>query len=178
MKPKMTIEEKQARAKERNEAKEKAKTEARILSEKNQKPVKEMTINIEWKKSRMWGNNPNCEARVAFADGTYERSPVFKCSGCGYDKESTVIADVFNQYLKYKLWKLSNKAIEGGHGSLDKGKAPYGINRYDYDGMQSRSFAGGIGTECYNAISKYIGGEFTHVSSGKTFDVYKYTEKK
>jgi hypothetical protein len=68
----------------RREAKKLQKELARIESEKNQKPVSEITINIEWKRSATWGNNPSCEARIKFKDGTYETSPTFKCSGCGY----------------------------------------------------------------------------------------------
>lgn len=152
-----------------NRAKKEAK---RIEIEKNQKRVKEITINIEWVKSRMWGNCPRCEAKVFFQDGSFERSETFKAGGCGYDKESTVIASAFNKYLKYKLWELIPEQREGGHGSLDVGKAPYGINNYN----NHPSFAGGIGSECYYKISEYIGGKFDHVSSGKTFDVYKYTD--
>jgi hypothetical protein len=157
--------------KETKEVREKAKTAARIEAEKNQKPVSRIKINIEWSKSRTWGRNPHLEAWVSFKDGTSEYYKT-TCSGCGYDKESTVIADVFNQFLKYKLWGLSEKAIEGGHGSGDKGPAPYGINRYEF----GRSYAGGIGTSCYRAISEYIGGKWENIASGKTFDVYEYEE--
>jgi len=157
----------------RRKAKKLQKELDRIKSEKNQKPVKEITITIEWKRSRMWGYNPNCEAQIHFQDGTFGRSPIYKCSGCGYDKESTVIADVFRDYLKYKLWNLSDESIKGGHGSNDKGPAPYGITIYS---PNSRDFSGGIGTNCYYRIAEYIGGKFECLASGKTFDVYKYTD--
>jgi hypothetical protein len=42
---------------------------------------------------------------------------VFRCSGCGYDKTSTVVAEAFNQYLLYKLWAMTAEQIKGGHGS-------------------------------------------------------------
>jgi hypothetical protein len=75
---------------------------AKIEAERNQKPVKEIEISIEWKKSRMWGNNPHLTAWVRFEDETSEK---FCCtaSGCGYDKESQVISDVYNEFLKYKF---------------------------------------------------------------------------
>lgn len=157
----------------RREAKKLAKELARIEAEKNQKPVKSIDITIEWKRSKTWGSNPNCEARIQYKDGSFDNSPVYKCSGCGYDKESTVIADVFNDYLKYKLWALSDEQIKGGHGSMDSGSAPYGVTNYS---KNYRNFAGGIGTNCYYAISEYIGGKFEHVTGGKTFDVYRYTD--
>jgi hypothetical protein len=150
------------------------KTLARIETEKNQKPVKEMLLTIEWVKSRTWGNNPRLEAGVSFKDGTFERSETFTCSGCGYDKESTVIAQAFNKYLKYKLWALTEEQIKGGNTiPSPEGKAPYGIANYS---PEYRDYSGGIGTSCYYKIAEYIGGKFEHIASGKTFDVYKYTE--
>jgi len=150
------------------------KTAARIEAESKQKPVKSMTLTIEWKKNRMYGNNPNLEAEVRFHDGTYDRSPIFKCSGCGYDKISTVVAQAFNHYLLYKLWAMTPEQVKGGHGTGDKGKAPYGINCYSPD---HRHFGGGIGISCYPAISEYIGGQWETLASGKTFDVFRYTDE-
>jgi len=157
----------------RREAKREAAELAIIEQQKNQKPINKIIISIEWKKSQMWGSNPHCEVKIYYKDGEFTRSQVYTASGCGYDKESTVIAQVFNDYLRYKLWKLSEEAIKGGHGSGDEGSAPYGINRYS----NSRSFAGGIGTNCYFKISEYIGGEFEQTASGKTFDVFTYKDK-
>ena len=163
---------------QRREAKKLQKEIARIESEKNQKPVSEIVINIEWKRSTTWGPNPNCEARVHFKDGDYETSPTFKCSGCGYDKESTVIADVFNQYLKYKLWQKAAQILkpkkEYSYNPVSH-IHPYGIYlpSKDYNRV---SFNGRVGTNCYKQISEFIGGKFEHVSGGKSFDVYKYTD--
>lgn len=119
----------------------------------------------------MWGSNPTAEGRIEYADGTWGNTAPARASGCGYDKESTVIANIFNQCLKYKLWALSDEAANGGHGSGDKGKAPYGICAYD----NCRYYAGGIGTSCYRSICEYLGGTFVHTASGKTFDVYTAT---
>ncbi len=162
---KLTAEQKEANRLARRKAKKEANELARIESERNQKEVSSIVITIEWKKSRVWNSNPNCEAEVRFKDGSFERSPVFKCSGCGYDKESTVIADVFNAYLKYKLYRpLSPTDSDGG--------APYGIT----NSSEWKYFGGGIGVSCYYPISEAIGGKFERVSSGKTFDVYKYID--
>ena len=158
----------------RRQAKEQAKELAIIQAEKDQKPVKSITINIEWRKSRMWGNSPFCEAAISFKDGTFERSPVYTTSGCGYDKESTVISDVFNNYLKYKLWGKTQDELKN---------SPYGISAGSYKNdntgkpIEYRYFSGGIGTSCYNQISVFIGGSFKCVASGKTFDAYTYSEE-
>jgi len=133
----------------------------KIEAEKNQKPVKKITINIEWKKSRTWGRNPHCKAFAIFHDGSEDRSPTFKASGWGYDKESTVIASVFNHYLKYKLYLTPSSSED-----------PYGIHVKD-----GAHYDGGIGTRCYYSISSFIGGVFTHVASGEMFDVFMYEDK-
>lgn len=161
MNTKMTEEVKLARREARKQARQEAKQAEKIEAEKNQKPVKSFTIAIEWKRSRMWGNNPHAEAKVEYQDGTFARLDGFTCSGCGYCKESTVIAEIFNALLKYRLHEIGTK----------KGKRPYGIYmRKDY-----KSYSGGIGTSCYPAIAKFIGGKFETIASGNTFDVYKYT---
>lgn len=170
---KMTEEQKKARSEERKERREREKREAQIMAERNQKPVKSVTITIQWKRSRVWGSNPHAEAAIQYKDGSFSRLTGFKCSGCGYDKESTVIASIFNTALKYKLWQKNDDEIRGGHGSEDTGPAPYGINSRN----GARHYDGGIGTNCYYKISEYIGGTFEHVASGKMFDVYKYTDK-
>ena len=158
---KLTIEQKEANKLARQEARQEAKRLAKIEKEKNQKPVKEIVFSIEWKKSRMWGHNPHLEAKALHIDGTctYFTSTA---SGCGYDKESQVIADAFNNLLKYKIYEFRENSEE---------KLPYGLNnRENYKG-----YSGGIGVSCYYSISEAIGGKFEKVASGKTFDAYKLT---
>jgi len=159
-----SIEQKEEDKLAREKAKQLKKEAAQIESEKNQKPVKSITITIEWRKSRTWGANPHCEAAVSFQDGTFEHSPAYTCSGCGYDKESTVIADVFNNYLKYKLY--DPKLVK-------KSDPPYGFRIKE----NWKCYNGGVSTSCYYDISRFIGGKFESVASGKTFDVFQYTDK-
>ena len=174
---KLTEQEKKERLEARRKARAEAKEQARIEAEKNQPHVKEITITIEWKKSYMWGSNPHAEAAVTFHDhkagewGTgFFRKDGYTAGGCGYDKESTVIASIFNDFLKYKLHGKLNDVDEYLNG--EKTKIPYGI----YINSQWKHYSGGIGTNCYYKIAEAIGGKFEHVASGKTFDVYKYTD--
>jgi len=163
---KLTEEQKQANKAARQQAKKEEKEFQRIESEKNQKPVKSIAISIEWKKSRTWGSNPKLDADIYFKDGTYASFSA-TCSGCGYDKESTVIADVFNTFLKYKLYG----EFQPCDNPRDKDGLPYGIYLGQY-----RHFSGGIGTNCYHSIAQAIGGKFERIASGKTYDAYKYTD--
>ena len=167
------------------EARRKAKMEEKELveieSQKKQKEVKSLNIIIEWKRSYTWGNNPNATAEVSYKDGSFERRDGYSCSGCGYDKESTVIAKIFNDFLRYKLYKklIWEDSING-----EKTDHPYGV--YYYGGkvkeklesgyISKPSFNGGVGTSCYYKIGKFIGGKFENIASGKTFDVFKYEE--
>ena len=105
---KLTQEEKQRRKEERQFKKVENKSLAQIQEERNQRPIKSITISIEWRKSHMWGFNPHAEAKIEYKksngqDGGFERRNGYTCGGCGYDKKSTVIAQIFNDFLKYKL---------------------------------------------------------------------------
>ena len=91
-----------------------------IAEHKSQKPVKNFTITIEWARSRVWGSNPHATAKVEHQDGKYSDTGSHTASGCGYCKESTVIAAIFNDLLRYKLYDIpevnrdkGNKAAKG-----------------------------------------------------------------
>jgi len=152
-----------------------------IVEERNQKPVKSITISIEWKKSYMWGFNPHATAKVEYMDGDFERREGYTASGCGYDKESTVIAAVFNDFLKYRLWEKSVEECKRADYNWKKnGGAPYGVKAgvsdRRYGVVEYRGFSGGIGTDCYRDISTFIGGTWKSIAHGKSFDVYGFVD--
>jgi len=171
---KLAEEQKQQNKRERAKNKEFDKFQSKIISQKEQKEIQSLTITIEWRKSRTWGSNPYASCRIHYKDGTFRyEEKVYTASGYGYDKESTVIAEIFNDFLRYKLW---NRSIE------ELKDSPYGISSGEWitsleNKIEYRRYDGGVGTNCYYDISKFIGGEFICVASGKTFDVYKYEEK-
>lgn len=167
---KLSTEQKAANLESRRNARKAAKEVNRIESEKNQKPVSDITFSITWKKSST-GNNPTCKAKIRHTDGTCSYA-TSKAGGYGYDKESTVIADIFNSFLKYTLWKLDFSKIANSRPTKTKNPLPYGIHCYSDNRPH---FGGGIGVNCYYAISEAIGGKFEQVASGKMFDVYKFT---
>ena len=171
---KLTPEQKAANLQERRKLKEATNEFNDYIREATQKPVKRIKITIDWVRSYTWGNNPHLEAEVYYHDGSYD-SMTSKCSGCGYDKESTVIADVFNHFLKYKLWAKPYAELRNGDTS------PYGITSGRYETrlgniIEHRGFSGGIGTSCYYAISQFIGGTFKNIASGKKYDVFEYED--
>ena len=156
------------------------KAAARIDVERNQKAVQSMEISVEWVKSKTWGMNPHCQAAVWFADGSFERSQVFKCSGCGYDKLSTVLADVFNAYLKAPLWRLTVKGCKeaGVYGvwasAAEVWRDGEGVAHYSGEG---RGYSGGIGENCFYRIAEFIGGKLEKLAEGKMYDAYRFTVK-
>jgi hypothetical protein len=124
--------------------------------------VTRLSISVEWHKSRTWGNCPTARFSCHFADGTYT-SGSESCSGCGYDKESTVIARIFDRCVSGMLWRKSQKR----GGMKDK---PYGIHTGWFV-----SFDGGVGTNCYVRITEWLGGKWERTASGSTYDNYVVT---
>jgi hypothetical protein len=64
--------------------------------------VERVEIQLEWKDNRTWGWCPRATADIKYKNGKWSRETAY-ASGCGYDKASTVVADVLNKCLRYKL---------------------------------------------------------------------------
>jgi len=170
-----TQEERKARSEARKVARKVAKRTAEIEVERNGRRVERIQIAVEWHRSRTWGNCPKATANVYFA-GEYDpvaRLPMREqftatASGCGYDKASSVVADLLNKCLEYTLWAHPLSAYQG--------KAPYGVRDYEVDGLEGRYFEGGVGMSCYTSgdMAKWIGGSIRHTASGEHFDAYEY----
>ena len=129
--------------------------------------IKRLWIDVEWKKSRWWGNCPRAEWECWFEDGTYLHGSEY-ASGYGYDKLSQVIADAFNKVAKGMAWRKRNS----------RKKAPYGIQHVgkDADKKWMPYFEGGIGANCYKSIAEFLGGKMEW-SEGKTWDRFVFTFK-
>jgi hypothetical protein len=158
---KLSSSEKQSRADYRSLIREAQKDAYLEKSYREQTPIKSLTISITWCRSATWGRNPAAECKAITTEGHHLNSPIFRASGCGYDKESTVITEAFNHFLRYRLYFPLTLS------SLRKNEKPYGMARNYYED--------GIGTEGYYAISNAIGGTFEKVASGRTFDVFRFT---
>lgn len=126
------------------------------------KKVKKIIIAIEWKKSKLYGRNPHLNANVFFDDGDNEKSKKYTCSGCGYDKESTVISFLFDDYLK----EIAQKKVK------ENIKKPYGISTYE----NTITFGDAIGMSSYREISKFLGYELKNIISLQNIDVYELTK--
>lgn len=161
---------KKQRAEERKAVREAVKFQKEVDEVKAQPKLESLTITIEWKKSKMWGMNPHATGEAITKDG-FRLVGTAKASGCGYCKRSTVIADLFNQFLRHKLYDSDVLA------RLAK-KKPYGIS-FPKDGQNwLPCFEGGIGEGCYRQISEAIGGTWEHVAHTDSVEVYQYKEIK
>lgn len=136
----------------------------------------EVKISIEWKRSQMWGSNPKAECWASFINKDGHRDSIMvesgSIGGCGYDKQSTAVANCLNQInevLKplYTIKNANPTNDNSNHKLLGYG-AGYGI---------LPSIEGGVGVSCYPSIFDKIGFDFKTVASGKTYDVYTITKK-
>lgn len=134
----------------------------------------DVKVSIEWKKSKMWGNNPKAEAWATFINKFGHTDSVYVCSrsigGCGYDKQSTAVAECLNQIKEVlkPLFAIKNDNIDTKNHSLIGYGSGYGI---------LPNIEGGVGVNCYTTIFNKIGYNFATVASGKNYDVYTITKK-
>ena len=152
----------------RKAIREAVKYQKEVDEVKAQPKLESLTITIEWKKSRTWGSNPHATGEAITKEGT-RLVGTATASGCGYCKRSTVIADLFNQFLRHKLYdqKILNRFGFG---------RPYGIC-LPKDGQRwLHYFEGGIGEGCYRDISEAIGGTWECVAHTESVQVYQYKE--
>lgn len=158
------------KAEARKAIREAVKHQKRVEEVKAQPTLESLTITIEWKKSRVWGMNPHATGEAITKDG-FRLVGTATASGCGYCKRSTVIADIFNQFLRHKLYDsavLERLAT----------KKPYGMS-FPKDGQKwLPHFEGGIGEGCYRQISEAIGGTWEHIAHTDSVEVYQYKEIK
>lgn len=126
-------------------------------------------ITVEWKRNRTWGANPTAEAWCSYIDKDGNNESHYAKSGsiggCGYDKQSTAVAECliqFNEVLKLLYTEKEKNVTAKNHEILGYGSG-HGI---------LPSIEGGVGVSCYPTIFKNVGFEFKTTASGKSFDAY------
>ena len=96
---------------------------------KRESAVQTFSCVVEWRKSRVWGYNPKLEGWNG------SERVISRCSGCGYDKLSTVVADFINRTpaMLAKIQELT---------AWPQGRRPYGFSGYNGDALTA---SGGVG---------------------------------
>lgn len=132
------------------------------------KDIADIKISVEWKKSAMWGANPTAEAEF-IGKNFYEFKKSGSISGCGYDKESTAIAEALNQCnaLLNKMYAIKEANPKKTNNELFGYGSGHGLMPY---------FEGGVGISCYYRIFEKIGLKLERVAGGKTFDIYRVSK--
>ena len=121
-------------------------------------------IQIEWKKSKMWGYNPTCNIVVKDDKNNYMNFTSGSIGGCGYDKKSTSVANALNESL-----------------TIQKLFCEKGDNVTSYGFTHQRNYSlpyleGGVGCECYSRVFEEMGYKFESIAHGDNFDVYSITK--
>ena len=140
--------------------------------------VENVSIRVDWKKSRTWGYNPTATVIINQAN-RYTGS----ASGCGYDKRTAAIAEALNQsaVILRMLYQAKEKALESGYMPKKTGSSPesnreciaYGAG---YGALPY--FEGGVGISSFESVFNACGLKMTHCDcSGKHADYY-YFEKR
>ena len=121
-------------------------------------------IQIEWKKSKMWGYNPTCNIVVIDDKDRYFNYTSGSIGGCGYDKKSTSVAEALN--ASPTLRKLF----------CEKGE---NVTSYGFTHQNNYSLPyleGGVGCECYSRVFAEMGYKFESIAHGDIFDVYNISK--
>lgn len=146
----------------------------------NAPEVDYITVNVEYKRSSVWGYNPAVEVITNSESGFFTGY----ASGCGYDKESAAVAGAFNKSLGIMkvLYTLKEKALEAGESDESKTACTGHDNRncvgYGAGYSVIPYFEGGVGVGCFWDILKKAGYK-TRCNYGKHenfYSIYKETE--
>lgn len=144
----------------------------------NAPEVDYITINVEYKRSSVWGYNPVVEVITNSESGFFTGY----ASGCGYDKESAAVAEAFNKSLGIMkvLYTLKEKALEAGESDESKTACTGHDNRncvgYGAGYSVIPYFEGGVGVNCFWSILKALGYE-TQCNYGKRETLYRLYKK-
>lgn len=130
----------------------------RLAAIENAPDLESAEITVEWTRSATWGSNPKATVVV----NNMYRLESSSVGGCGYDKETTAIAQAMNQsstILKMACMEIENNA------------KLYAVNNF-FEYLSLPSFEGGVGVSSYRSAFESMGYKWKNISSGKHFDVY------
>lgn len=129
-----------------------------IEAAENAPDLEDLSVFVEWKKSRMWGMNPTATATVNYNHG---KDTTGRASGCGYDKRSAAIADALNS-------QPSVMRILYAH--AEQGKAfPYSV--YVFAGVPY--FDGGCGVSCFRNVFEACGYKWEELANHNNVELYE-----
>ena len=144
----------------------------------NAPEVDYIAVNVEYKRSSVWGYNPAVKVITNSESGFFTGY----ASGCGYDKESAAVAEAFNKSLGIMkvLYTIKEKALEAGESDESNTACTGHDNRncigYGAGYSVIPYFEGGVGVNCFWSILKALGYE-TQCNYGKRETLYRLYRK-
>lgn len=124
--------------------------------------IKCLEVRITYRKSRTWNCVPTAYYSVVFDDNTRSGGKSSSQTGCGYDKTSSALAEVFNDVAKGMAYRKRKKQ-----------EKPYGIGK---DLNDLPYFEGGIGESCYFKIARFLGLKKNVVHRGSVENFYTFSK--
>lgn len=124
--------------------------------------IKCLEVRIIHCESRIWGYVPKAYYTVVFDDNTSSDGKSSSQTGCGYDKISSALAEVFNDVAKGMAYRKRKKK-----------EKPYGIGK-DLNNLPY--FQGGIGESCYFKIARFLGLKKIVVHRGSVENFYTFSK--
>lgn len=125
-----------------------------------------LEIWIEWKKSKVWGGNP--QATIKTGSGVYRAT----ATGCGYDKESAAVGQVLNACPESLAILYSAKDTAKGKDANTPDNAIFGYNPRggSIGGYPVPSYReNGAGIDAFKALFVKLGYRLTtHTENGAT----------
>jgi hypothetical protein len=144
----------------------------------------EISIRMDWRKSRTWGNCPRVEARVGTRDkdGNWDNDGLRKgyASGCGYDKSSAAICEAIGSAPALDRYCIEHPSLWHLYAVEGKTCLPH----FSFGGKGVSTFEAIFRGECRKEngyeLSPYKGcprWKITHME-GKTFDGWEITRER
>lgn len=138
------------------------------LIEGTTRKVNRIDIVIEWRNNRTWGANPKAFATVYHNDNTIERFESSSIGGCGYDKQSTAIAQALNQSNEFLKMMYTEKNRPKNKNKTNREVFGYGSG---YGILPS--IEGGVGASCYYSIMEKLKMTFRQKQGTKSVDIFE-----
>lgn len=133
--------------------------------------VKEISIDVDWRRNATWGYNPFATVRVWTDNGYFESTGY--ASGCGYDKRSAAVGEALNKIYPVIAELCNVKEQNMSDTCKESSKcicygAGYGAIPY---------FEGGVGINCHIQMLELCGLKKTVEHGTKTTDYYHFERK-
>lgn len=139
--------------------------------------VENVSIFVQWHKSRTWGMNPTAEIEIETTTGKIYRA-TGTASGCGYDKLTAAIGSALNEIDSIRKMLCDRKEIALNNGVTSGDKINPDNSAYIHYGAGYGAipyFEGGVGMSSFEGVFNVCGLTLKHQNSSKTTNYYYFS---